>query len=116
MIIMEESMVKRTDNSKKISLAARAEAKFIAKLWADDEFKESFRKSPAKILRNEGFFVPKGLKIIVLEDGPDTCHFAIPYTPDASVYSHFDTWLTRTAVFARGEVKRQFLLFTPKKR
>lgn len=53
----------------------------IAKCWADEEFKKKFIKSPAKVLKEQGIEVPKGMKFKVVENTDKLAYIVIPQKP-----------------------------------
>ncbi|WP_300163885.1 NHLP leader peptide family RiPP precursor [Solidesulfovibrio sp.] len=46
---------------------SRVWARIVAKAWADEAFKERLMASPAAVLAQEGFEVPQGMAMTVVE-------------------------------------------------
>jgi hypothetical protein len=53
----------------------------ITKCWGDPEFKQQLIADPVGTLRSEGFAVPNGIKVNVVEDTANEITFVIPPEP-----------------------------------
>ena len=51
--------------------------------WADPELKRRFLAEPAAVLDEEGFIVPEGMKIRVIENTPGEMNIVLPLDPDS---------------------------------
>jgi hypothetical protein len=56
--------------------------KLIAKAWADAQFKAKLTADPASVLRAEGFVIPEGMRVDVLENTNERMYLVIPKRPD----------------------------------
>ena len=56
----------------------------VAKAWADDQYKQRLITNSAAVLKEEGFSVPKGMNIKVVENTSDEFHMVIPVAPDSA--------------------------------
>jgi len=56
-------------------------SQIIARVWADEEFKQSFLSDPRGILAEHGIDMPDGVEIKVVEDTPGVRHFVLPPPP-----------------------------------
>lgn len=54
----------------------------IAKVWADEEYKEKLMNNPEAILRDEGIEIPAGMKVNVLENTDQEYNLVIPQKPE----------------------------------
>jgi hypothetical protein len=43
----------------------------VRKAWTDPEFLEQYRANPEQVLRDNGIDIPEGVKVKVVEHGPD---------------------------------------------
>ncbi|MFZ2955984.1 MAG: NHLP leader peptide family RiPP precursor [Candidatus Ozemobacteraceae bacterium] len=57
----------------------------IAKVWADQTFKEKLIAEPRKVLEAEGIKVPEGVEVKVVEQTDKTIYFVIPKAEGGSV-------------------------------
>jgi hypothetical protein len=65
-------------------------AKFVAKVWGDEGFRQRLMSDPAAVLRESGFDVPEGKEVKILEvDVEKTIHFILPTKP-AEPFSEID--------------------------
>ncbi|MCE1058436.1 NHLP leader peptide family RiPP precursor [Pseudomonas alloputida] len=55
--------------------------KVVAKCWLDPIFKQSLMADPVKILRDEGFDIPAGIKVKTIEDDSQSFTLVIPPKP-----------------------------------
>ena len=60
----------------------RKTARLIAKAWSDPAFKARLVADPGAVLRAEGFHIPDGQEIRVLENSENLHHFVLPAAPD----------------------------------
>jgi hypothetical protein len=75
-----------TSGSTKPKRLTRAESQFLAKLWADDDFRQTFKDNPKQVLKDNRIAVPAGLNIKVVEDKADLYYIVIPFrAPERSV-------------------------------
>jgi hypothetical protein len=51
---------------------AKKHGRLVAKAWADPAFKERLLAHPAAVLREQGFDVPAGIEVRVVEDAEST--------------------------------------------
>ena len=62
--------------------AKRRYAKFVAKTWADEEFRQNVMSDPAAALRQFGFNIPEGKEVKIIEEDPEKIiHFVLPKKP-----------------------------------
>lgn len=73
----------RKEQSKRI-------AKLIAKVWSDEAFKESLFADPKAVLAAEGFTVPAGVDVKVLEQTAQQMYVVIPARPDDITVAELD--------------------------
>ncbi len=59
----------------------RKTARLIAKAWADPAFKARLVADPGAVLRAEGFHIPDGQEIRVVENRENLLHFVLPAAP-----------------------------------
>ena len=55
----------------------------FARCWKDEAFKKRFVSEPGKVLDEEGFDVPEGIKVKVIENSPDEMNIVLPVNPDS---------------------------------
>jgi len=55
----------------------------FARCWKDEAFKKRFMSEPAAVLDEEGFDVPEGIKVKVLENSPGEMNIVLPVNPDS---------------------------------
>ena len=53
----------------------------IAKCWADEAFKQRLLANPVETLKNEGFEVPEGVQVQVVENTAQVFTLVIPAPP-----------------------------------
>lgn len=53
----------------------------LARCWTDAAFKAQLLADPVAVLTAQGFDLPEGLQIRVLEDSPELMHWGIPTRP-----------------------------------
>lgn len=53
----------------------------LRKSWTDAEFKRRLLADPAGVLREEGWEVPAGVQIVVVEETPTTRYLTLPTAP-----------------------------------
>jgi len=53
----------------------------FARCWKDESFKKRFLSEPAAVLAEEGFDVPEGVEIKVIENRPDEMTLVLPFNP-----------------------------------
>ena len=51
---------------------------FVAKYWGDPEFRKRVDQDPAAVLRKEGFDVPDGTAVTLLQSDSDRLHVVLP--------------------------------------
>ncbi len=56
-------------------------AKIVAKAWADEDYKKNLLSNTESILKEEGFEIPAGLKIQIIEEPENTKIFVLPKMP-----------------------------------
>jgi hypothetical protein len=56
----------------------------VAKAWADEDYKQRLMSDTAAVLKEEGFVVPEGMRIKVVENTRDLLHMVIPAKPDSA--------------------------------
>jgi hypothetical protein len=56
--------------------------KLVAKAWADPDWKARLLADPVTVMREEGFSLPEGVKIRLVEELPGTRSFSLPLPPD----------------------------------
>jgi hypothetical protein len=59
----------------------KAYSQVVKKAWADPEFKKRLMGDPATVLGEEGFTVPSGTKVNVVENGTNRLNFVLPQDP-----------------------------------
>ena len=58
-------------------------AKFVAKVWLDESFRQRVLSDPATVLRESGFSVPEGKEVKIIEvDMVNYVYFILPAKPD----------------------------------
>ena len=57
-------------------------AKIVAKAWADEDYKKNLLNNTEAVLKDEGFEIPAGLKIQIIEEPENTKIFALPQKSD----------------------------------
>ena len=57
-------------------------AKIVAKAWADEDYKKNLLNNTETILKDEGFEIPAGLKIKIIEEPENTKIFVLPKQSD----------------------------------
>jgi hypothetical protein len=57
---------------------AKQYQQLIAKSWADEAFKQRLLADPAGTLEQEGFAIPEGTSVEVVENTSSTMHLVIP--------------------------------------
>ena len=71
-------------------------ARLIAKAWANEAFKKRLTDSPLEVMKEEGFNIPEGVKVRILEDSESEVHLVIPSRPSSEEMSEQDlgalTW------------------------
>ncbi len=65
-------------------------ARVIAKVWADEAFKERLYSDPRKVLAAEGIKVPEGVEVKIVEQTDKTFYFVIPKAEGGSVIGDLD--------------------------
>ena len=61
--------------------ARAAMGRLIERSWRDPVFKRRLLADPGAVFAEEGFPVPPGTKIQVVEDSPNLHHFILPIPP-----------------------------------
>ncbi len=56
----------------------------VAKAWADDDYKKRLMSDSSAVLKEEGFAVPEGMRIKVLENTHEVFHMVLPQAPDSA--------------------------------
>lgn len=56
-------------------------AKFVARAWADDDFRQRLMSDPVAVFKENGYDVPEGKTIRVVENDPDVIFFGMPKKP-----------------------------------
>ena len=56
-------------------------SKIVAKAWADDDQKKKLLANAEVVLKKEGFEIPAGLKIQIIEESENTKIFVLPRAP-----------------------------------
>ncbi len=59
-------------------------AKIVAKAWADEDYKKNLLNNIDAVLKEEGFEIPSGLKIKIIEEPENTKIFVLPKMPENS--------------------------------
>jgi len=72
----------------------------FARCWKDEKFKKRFMTEPAKVLVEEGFDVPEGVKVRVVENKPGEMNLVLPVNPEAFALS--DKEMDQVAGGAQG--------------
>jgi hypothetical protein len=54
----------------------------IARAWADEDFKSALLADPRSALRSQGFEIPAGMTLNVLEDTESVTNLVLPRVPD----------------------------------
>ena len=57
-------------------------AKIVEKAWADEDYKKNLLNNTNAVLKDEGFEIPAGLKIQIIEEPENTKIFALPQKSD----------------------------------
>ncbi len=57
-------------------------AKIVAKAWVDEDYKNNLLNNTERVLKDEGFEIPAGLKIKIIEEPENTKIFVLPQIPD----------------------------------
>ena len=57
-------------------------AKIVAKAWADEDYKKNLLNNTEAVLKDEGFEIPAGLKIKIIEESENTKIFVLPQKND----------------------------------
>ena len=55
----------------------------VAKAWADEDYKQKLISDTAAVLKEEGFAVPEGMIINVVENTPKVFYMVLPAKPDS---------------------------------
>jgi hypothetical protein len=83
----------------------------FARCWKDEAFKKRFLAEPASVLEEEGFDVPEGVKIKVIENRPDEMTLVLPFNPASPELSDAEMdqvagggFLRRTPQVRRGRI------------
>lgn len=71
-----------TEDDESMNDQAKQYQQTIAKCWADEAFKQQLKADPVRTLKQEGFQLPEGFSINVLEDSEQQWHLVIPSKPD----------------------------------
>jgi hypothetical protein len=74
----------------------------IAKAWSDPDFKARLKADPISVLRAAGVPIPKGKRLVVVENTADVMHMVLPLPPDAA---DFDVELTAPSRAAEVSVR-----------
>ena len=74
-------------------------AKLIAKAMSDDAFKNELKANPRKVLADEGFEVPEGKEIKVVEDTRDEAYLVIPYAEEGLNMEELESRVTKSRPF-----------------
>ena len=61
---------------------AKQWAKIVAKAWSDDEYRQRLIEDPVSVLTEEGFEVPEGLEIKVVEATEKQLWMILPPKPE----------------------------------
>jgi Nitrile hydratase, alpha chain len=57
-------------------------AKFVAKVWSDESFRQRVLSDPATVLKESGFSVPEGKEVKIIEADMVKCvYFILPAKP-----------------------------------
>lgn len=62
----------------------------FGRCWKDEAFKKRFMSEPAAVLDEEGFDVPEGIKIKVIENTPNQMNIVLPANPESAELSDSD--------------------------
>ena len=57
-------------------------AKIVEKAWADEDYKKNLLNNTIAVLKSEGFEIPAGLKIQIIEEPENTKIFVLPQMPN----------------------------------
>jgi hypothetical protein len=55
----------------------------FARCWKDEAFRKRFKSEPAAVLDEEGFDVPEGIKVKVIENSPNEMNIVLPANPES---------------------------------
>jgi len=61
----------------------KAYGKIVAKAWADEGFKQRLLSDPTTVLRENGFDLPHGMEIKVVESTSALIYLILPPRPDS---------------------------------
>ena len=70
-------------------MADKLQALF-ARCWKDQNFKKRFVNEPAAVLAEEGFDVPEGIKVKIVENTPGVLNIVLPINPETLSDSQLD--------------------------
>ena len=57
-------------------------AKIVAKAWTDEDYKQRLMAEPATVLKEEGYEVPEGVKLNVVEATEKQAWMVLPPRPE----------------------------------
>jgi len=79
----------------------------FTRCWKDEAFKKRFVSEPGKVLDEEGFDVPEGLKIKVIENSPNEMNIVLPANPESAELSDSEMdQVAGGAAFRPGTIRR----------
>lgn len=59
--------------------------KIIAKAWSDPAFKKRLMQNPNEVIESYGLEIPKGKKIVIMEDTKELHHVTLPEKPTGAL-------------------------------
>ena len=59
--------------------------RIIARAWADEEFKRALVADPRKALASQGFEIPEGVTLNVVENSDQVINLVLPKRPDLAL-------------------------------
>ena len=60
---------------------SRRLSQIVARVWADQQFKDLFLTHPERILKQYGIEIPSSVKVCIVEDTQDLIHLVLPAKP-----------------------------------
>jgi hypothetical protein len=55
--------------------------KIVLRAWSEPRFKRNLLDNPSEVLAAEGFSLPTGVNVVVVEDEPNRVHLVLPAKP-----------------------------------
>jgi hypothetical protein len=78
--------------------------------WKDETFKKRFVSEPDKVLDEEGFEVPEGIKVKVIENAPGEMNIVLPINPESPELSDDDLDQVAGGGIQIHRFKRKFIV------